>query len=106
MHLVRSGTHFYLGTGWVPVARELTLEPGEQVSTVKRASSYSAPLRRFMCIMTVKAWSKGSAWSSRPTPALYDEDVPRSLPRTGRYDSGGVWLQAMGEHSRWMEMLV
>ena len=29
--MVRSGTHFYLGTGWVPVARELGLEPGEQV---------------------------------------------------------------------------
>ena len=31
VHVVRSGTHFYLGTGWVPVARELSLEPGEQV---------------------------------------------------------------------------
>ena len=34
MHVVRSGTHFYLGTGWVPVARELGLEPGEQASRV------------------------------------------------------------------------
>lgn len=34
VHVVRSGTHFYLGTGWVPVARELSLEPGEQVPKI------------------------------------------------------------------------
>ena len=42
VHVVRSGTHFYLGTGWVPVARELSLEPGEQVcSTSSEGCSIS-----------------------------------------------------------------
>ena len=70
--MVRSGTHFYLGTGWVPVARELSLEPGEQVGLVGMFTRWLHALGSaeevFLAVMTQQqAITRGVRGGLHPT---------------------------------------
>ena len=80
MHLVRSGTHFYLGTGWVPVARELSLEPGEQVGDFGRGCHQLVPLlMQLPCDHDLRL--RLCAWSLHFTSCLTDAGFCEALPQ-------------------------